>query len=358
MVDLVLPSRVRIGRNGSQETPKFILPPMTRQVRIALDRRTISPGTRVTPIIRVRGDTVDLAARGRLTGGLRVSDIDGSPINEYSLGYTLPWGLFGESGNTRRFGEDKSSLEAWVELLVDGDPLDTVMSVSYDEAPAPARKFKNSVVVDVAADLPESGGDGDISYDHTSSGRNRGAFATTVWSSTGLDITTMTWNGAMTEHWDLTGGSNVRGAGHTKAGQSSGAQNVNAILGGSPSIFILSTISLYNVDQGTPVGTAVTSTSAFSVDVATPNSNSQIVDSLSTGHGSSLTHTEGANQTVGETEEVSGFIRLSTSTQSGEDGSTMSWSNSPGQDYGQILGAIEFLEASEGAIRRRVDHGY
>ena len=205
-----------------------------------------------------------------------------------------------------------------------------------------------AVAFDAATSAQEAGGDGIISLSHTSTGSDLGGFAGQGNSAGagGSATNSITWGGTgMTEKWDLTGGSFHAASGYTIAGQASGAQTVTATEAtGSRDEQVLITCSFTGVDQTTPVGTAVTSTtntSTPSVTVGSVGADDFVVDFVYAGDGLTATTTAGANQTERDKEVIAGNVGV-LSTQDGADGGVMSWTLSGTPGFGTIIGAIAF----------------
>lgn len=359
MTIIVPRGRLVIARNQQLQTARFSIGADTESITLKIARpTTASPvvwglGSRITSSIRIRANQHDFHLTGRCTGkDIRVDPIAGGEKQFYSLTYGLPYGFFGDrSGFARRLGEGKGTFDVLLELLLEGDAVDTQWSVDAAESPAPSIPFRSSVAFDAATAAQEADGDGVLSLTHTATGSDLAAFVGC--GNSGNDLGSTTYDGnAMTELWDLDqGATNVHSAGYAKAGIASGAVTVtNTLIGGATDHHILHCMSMTGVDQSTPVGTAVTTgpgtSTTPSVDASDAVTGDLVCDFVYCGSGATPAATAGANQTQRLTTAESP-IRGASSTQAGADGGVMSQTLT-GASLGSVLGAVAFKQVAAG----------
>ena len=358
-------SIVLSGRQTT-ETTKVALSAQTSTVRVRLKRPTTGDLTVIW------GDTstleivleVDLngelfRAVGRATGGIRPAPHGGeSAVSE--LSYTLPWGYFGEA-TTKRLGE-RAVITTYTGLvriaLVAGPAVTTELLLAESEdAPVPVMARHNSVAFDIASDISEQSMDGVATLTHTPSGSsNLAAFAGVGATDDGGDPITSTsvvYAGTtMTELWDLAVGSDHVAAGYSLANNAvpASAQTVTSTVSGGAFFHVLGVVTMTGVDQTTPVGTAVTTTTTQSVTVGTVGADDLVVDALYTV--AEGTVTAGASQTERYRESRDALYYGVGSTQPGADGGVMSWTVNDVIVRG--LGGVAFKPATAAAAPKRL----
>lgn len=360
MTIIVARQRLQLGRNGSTSTARFSLDPTTQSIALRIKRQTtgslitFGDASRITTRIAVRVDAQDFVALGQCTGGVRAGRT--AELDEYVIRYALPWGFFGDrSGGARRLGEGRATFDVLLEMLLQGDPIDTQWAVDSFESAAPLTLFHSSAAFDLATDASEVAGDGIVSLTHTASGTNRAAFACNANSGgTPRSSSSVTYAAAtMTELWD-TIQSSMGSAGCYLAGPATGAQTVTGTLSGTPDDHRLAVITMTGVNQTTPVGTPQTSAgsgaASATVTVTSVGADDLVVDSIDIAHSVDPAQAVGADQIERTTELAGTFARLSTSTQLGSLGGVMSYTF-VGSTFGFVLGAVAFKAAPSGVSR-------
>lgn len=355
------------ARTPILQSPTVSLDVLTSNLTVKLQRPTSTNGLdwpanatiRVSLVILVDGQ--EYRCTGQTSGGIRTGP-DGNELSEYVLSYSPPV-ILGEKAREylktatkdadgyyndvplTRLGETGSTVEGYLLIERVRGNIDTVVTVAGTvEAPAPKIRYHNSVAFDAATSAREASGDGVVSVSHTSSGSDRGVFASqgAVTFDGNLTSSSLSYGGAgMAEQWDLQDTGNFIGtSGYTLAGQSTGAQTVTGTLGSSaPYEQGLGIISMTGVDQSTPIGTPNTASGfsgTASVTVASVGSDDLVVDGVIW---NGVIPTVGANQTQRFDTSAGDFLQHYGSTQSGADGGVMSWT---AFSSAWLIGAVAF----------------
>jgi len=351
----------------SASTPVIVVAPVpigaeTESIIIRLRRATsLSPlawvkSAKLRITISVMIDGIEYICQGSTSGGIR-KDRFGADAPEYTLTYGLP--VVMTPDGARRIGQIGKNITASVRVeRLGGDISSEILSFSTTEAPPPIWELRHSVAYDTASSASEEYGDGVVSVTHTTSviGSNVAAFAGVTNYGGPAYNGAVTFNAvAMTELWDTVYLTEHGGAGYRIAGQATGAKTVTSTLTGSPGQQILGVISMTEVHQTTPVGTAATATgttNAPSVTSADAAADDLVVDNLAAFSDGAAT--VGASQTQRYGVVLSALARGHGSTQAGVDGGVMSWSIGAGTIYGWILGAVAFKPAAAGGAAQSV----
>lgn len=392
MVEAILAPRRALALNAASRTLVTLpvdLDPQAASITVRIPRPTSANPLAwgATGRIRVRlcveHDGVLHTCEGGTRGGVMRDNRPGrggAEIPEYSLTWNLPTGFFAQGNEpkemwpaiaNRRWGETaKASYRAWVEVERLAGSIAAEVEVRAAIEPAPPLEYHSSVAYQNSSSVVEDiGGDmaTSLSYD-AGAGSDRAAL---IWASACRDSAptsiSLTFNSSTpsTSAWEVAE-TNTRQKAMVVLDSEigSGAKTVAcAGSGGSGSIYgtHLHIASFTGVHQTTPLGTAQTTSGAtgtsISVTVASPATDSVVVDGLWAATQGGTAPTIGASQTQRQGTSANGSIEAGrTSTQAGADGGVMSWTKGS-SNWNYVYGAIELKAAGGTAYTQTLTGG-